>query len=382
MLTVAPELVMWLWGACAAVTVLGSLYALFAAATVGRLRTSARPAADGPTPSVTILKPLYGAEPGLLDNLTSFARQDYRGSVQILCGVRDSADPAVSIVHELMRREPGADLRLLANPALHGPNRKVSNLINMMGSVRGEVIVLADSDIRVGPDYLTRVIEALRAPNVGLVSCLYRGLPVAGLWSRLLAMAIDQHFLPSVLVGLRLGLAKPCFGSTIALRRETLAQVGGFEAVVDRLADDYAMGSAVRGLGLEVAIPPMVVTHVCSEASLAALIAHEFRWARTIRLVDPKGFAGSVVTHPLPFALLCLLLQPGRIGGGLLLASLACRLWLQIKVGRTLGHSAGPLWLGPVRDLLSFAVFVASFWPLAVSWRGDRYRVSRDGTLR
>jgi ceramide glucosyltransferase len=374
--------VTWLWGVCATAAVVGCLYALYAAASVGRLRPSPRPAGDGPAPSVTILKPLYGAEPGLLENLASFVRQDYRGPVEVLCGVQDAADPAAGVVEALKRREPGANLRLVAEPTLHGPNRKVSSLINMMASARGEVIVAADSDIRVEPDYLARVVEALDAPGVGLVSCLYRGLPMPGPWSRLLAMAIDFHFLPSVLVGLRLRLAAPCFGSTIALRRATLDRIGGFAAVVDRLADDYAMGDRVRALGLEVAIPPMVVAHVCSEPSLPALVAHEIRWARTIRLVDPLGFAGSAVTHPLPFALLALLLQPGRIGAGLLVASLACRLRLQIKVAGTLGHSARPLWLGPVRDLLSFAVFLASFWPAAISWRGDRYRVGRNGTLK
>jgi ceramide glucosyltransferase len=378
----APELVMWLWGACAIMAVLGCLYALFAAASLDRLSASARPRSVGPAPSVSILKPLYGAEPGLLENLASFVRQDYRGPVEMLCGVHDSADPAADVVRELVRRQPGADVRLLADPTLHGSNRKISSLINLAGAARGKVILLADSDVRVPPDYLVRVIEALQQPGVGLVTCLYRGLPAAGPWSRLLAMAIDDHFLPSVLVGLRLGLAEPCFGSTIALRRQTLARIGGFEVVADRLADDYAIGAAVRALGLEVAIPPMVVAHVCSEPSFAALMAHEIRWARTIRLVDPKGFAGSIVTHPLPFALLALLLQPGRIGLGLLLASLACRVWLQLGVGRALGHRAGPPWLGPVRDLLSFAVFVASLWPSAVRWRGDRYRVGRDGTLR
>src|SRR5262249_29795598 len=145
------------------------------------------------------------------------------------------------------------------NPALHGPNRKVSNLVNLAKSARGDVIVLADSDTRVGPEYLSGVIETLQGPNVGLVTCLYRGAPVSGLWSRLSAMAIDQHFLPSVLVGLQLGLAKPCFGSTIALRRDTLDCIGGFEAFVGCLADDHAMGVAVRRLGYDVVMPPMVI---------------------------------------------------------------------------------------------------------------------------
>src|SRR5262249_39352990 len=230
------------------------------------------------------------------------------------------------------------------------------------------------SDTRVGPEYLSGVIETLQGPNVGLVTCLYRGAPVSGLWSRLSAMAIDQHFLPSVLVGLQLGLAKPCFGSTIALRRDTLDCIGGFEAFVGCLADDHAMGVAVRRLGYDVVMPPMVIDHVCHEASFAELVTHELRWARTIRLVDPLGFACSVVTYPLPFALLTLLLAPDSISLGVFAASLACRFAVQIQVYRVLGGGLGRLWWGPMRDLMSFAVFVASFWLGTVTWRGHRYR--------
>jgi ceramide glucosyltransferase len=281
----------------------------------------------------------------------------------------------------LIQSEPHAGLKLVANPALHGPNRKISNLVNMQEAARGEVIVLADSDMRVSPDYLSLVVGALHRPGIGLVTCLYRGLPANGVWSSLSAMAIDHHFLPGVLVGLRLGMANPCFGSTIALRRDTLARIGDFKAFAAYLADDYAIGAAVRGLGYQVALPAMVIEHVCSEANLSELFAHELRWAGTIRRVDPVGFAGSAVTHPVPFALLGLLLAPGLMGMGLLAASLACRLALQIQVDRVLGVRPGRFLWGPARDLLSFAVFLASYWTGAVSWRGRRYHVGRDGRL-
>lgn len=370
-----------LWLICTAFSTMGCVYALFAAVCLRRLTTHAPSVARSPYPSVSILKPLYGAEPRLLENLSSFAQQNYGGSFEVLFGVQAPSDPAVNSVNELMERQLGAPLKLVVNSALHGPNRKVSNLINMARVACGDVIVLADSDIRVGREYLSNVIEALDRPGVGLVTCLYRGLSVAGPWSRLSAMAIDYHFMPSVLVGLRLSLAKPCFGSTIALRRHTLDRIGGFEAFADCLADDYAMGAAVRSLGYDLAIPPIVLDHTCFEASFSELLAHELRWARTIRRVDPLGFAGSAVTHPVPLALLVLLLVPDSIGVGLLVASLACRLLVQIQADRVLGSGARRFWWGPLRDILSFAVFLASFWPGGVSWRGHRYVVGRDGTL-
>jgi ceramide glucosyltransferase len=371
----------FLWLICIAFSTMGCVYALFAAVCLRRLTAHGPSVARSPSPSVSILKPLYGAEPRLLENLSSFAQQNYAGSFEVLFGVQDPSDPAVNSVNALLERQPGAPLKLVVNSALHGPNRKVSNLINMARVACGDVIVLADSDIRASREYLSNVIAALDRPGVGLVTCLYRGLPVAGPWSRLSAMAIDYHFMPSVLVGLRLGLAKPCFGSTIALRRNTLVRIGGFEAFADRLADDHDVGAAVRALGYNVAIPPIVLDHTCFEAGFSELLGHELRWARTIRHVDPIGFAGSAVTHPLAFALLGVLLVPDILGMGLLGASLACRLAVQIQADRALGGRAGRMWWGPLRDLLSFAVFVASFWPGRVTWRGRRYRVGCDGRL-
>jgi ceramide glucosyltransferase len=267
---------------------------------------------------------------------------------------------------------------------VHGINPKISNLITMRPHARFEVLVISDSDIRVGPDYIREVTAALLTPGTGLVTCLYRGIPIAGLWSSLAAAAIDQHFLPSVLVALKLGLAHPCFGSTIALRAETLDRIGGFQAFADRLADDHAIGAAVRELGLKVAIPRLLLGHVCSEASLAALLGHELRWARTIRSIDPWGYAGSVVTNPLPLALICATLQGfGAAGIGLIAVTLACRFLvsLQIAVLPNGGERRVSPWLSPLCDLLSFAIFLASFMPLSVIWRGRRYALRADGTL-
>jgi ceramide glucosyltransferase len=371
-----------LWLICTCLALIGSAYWGFAAVQLRRFFARLPSAIPIHGLSLTLLKPLCGAEPGLEANLTSFCNQDYPGPTQIILAIQDPADPAATVAKRLIAAFPHLDIDLTLDARSRGANRKISNTINCISLSRGEVVVLSDSDIRVGPTYLQQITAALQASGVGLVTCLYRGLPIAGLWSRLAAAEIDHRFLPSVLVGLRLGLAKPCFGSTIALRFETLRRIGGFDAFADQLADDYAIGAAVRGLGLKVAIPPLVVDHVCSEESFAELAGRELRWARTIRLVDPWGYVGSVVTHPLPFALAAAALQGfGMISLAVLALVLACGLLVPLQFARTLGGGRVPVWLAPVRDLLSFAVFLASFLPTPVSWRGRHYRVGPDGTL-
>ncbi len=371
-----------LWLICTSVAIIGAAYAIFAAVLLGRFFAKSPTGEPIHGPSVTILKPLCGAEPELEANVASFCNQDYPGPVQIVLGIQDSSDPAVAIARRLISAFPHRAIDLEINAQLHGANRKISNVLNSIPRSSGEIVVLSDSDIRVSPGYLQQITAALQAPGVGLVTCLYRGRPIADVWSRLAAAEIDHRFLPSVLVGLRLGLAKPCFGSTIALRAETLRQIGGFAAFADQLADDYAIGAAVRRLGLEVAIPPLVVNHVCAERSFSELARRELRWARTVRLVDPLGYAGSVITHPLPFALVATALQGfGAASLAVLGLVLACGLLVPLQFARSLGGGRVPIWLTPARDLLSFGIFVASFLPWRVTWRGRRYKVSSDGTL-
>jgi ceramide glucosyltransferase len=370
-----------LWLVCTIIAIIGSIYAVLAGSLVAgfsmRQRSLLTKAED-----VTLLKPLCGAESSLEANLASFCVQNYKGSVEMVCGVQDPVDPAVSVVQNLSGKFPTTPIALSVAPRLSAGNPKISNVLNMFPLAKHDIVVLSDSDMQVGPDYVRDIVATLQQPGVGLVTCLYRGRAVGGFWSRLAVAAVDQHFLPSVLVGLRFGLAQPCFGSTIALRRETLERIGGFEAYADTLADDYAIGDAVRRLGLEVAIPPFTIGHTFADSSLGELLAHELRWARTICLVDPIGYAGSLLTHPLPFALAALPLSGfSAIGWIILAVTLASRLFVPIQVERLPGGSGSSLWLVPVRDLVSFAVFVLSYLPGTVSWRGHRYRVGSNGTV-
>lgn len=330
----------------------------------------------GIAPGVTILKPLHGDEPGLFENLTSFCTQDYSGQTQIVFGVQDPGDTSVPVVKRLQDAWPIRDLDLVVETKVHGLNRKVSSLINMASRVREDVVVVADSDMRVGPGYLSRVVAALSQPGVSAVTCLYYGVPLSGLWSRFGALAINAHFLPSVVVGMALGLARPCFGSTLALRRRVLGEIGGFNPFVDRLADDYAMGEALRAVGT-IAIPPFAIAHMCTQSSLRDFWRHELRWARTIKSIDPVGYAGSIVAHPLPWALLAILLGADSTivipAIAITLVSIMCRLALLRQVERTYALPSQAYWIVPAGDLLSFILFFTSFFGRRVNWRGYRY---------
>jgi ceramide glucosyltransferase len=343
-----------------------------------------RPIPTAPTawPDVSILKPLSGAEAQLSENIETYLNQDYPGKIQVICGVQDAADGAIPVVKSLIERYPGLDLQLVVNGAAHGGNRKVSNLINMEQVARHPLIVLADSDIAVDPNYLRALAVALAQPAAGAVTCLYRGTPNGGFWSRLSVMAVDDHFLPSAILGLALGLARPCLGATIGLSRETLSRIGGFEAVANQLADDYAIGKAVRQAGLRVVLPPLLVAHSFQEKSLSEVVQHELRWARTISTVDPVGYVGSGFTHALPLSLMGAALRGfDALGLATVIGALACRLFLKYRLTREFDLPNPDYALLLARDILSFAVYLTSFSSKRVSWRGQDFAVARDGTL-
>jgi ceramide glucosyltransferase len=295
--------------------------------------------------------------------------------------VQDPDDPAVAVVRKVQAACPAAAIDLKIDARLHGTNRKISNVVNMVTLARHPVIVLADSDIEVGSDYLAAVVGELQRPDVGLVTCLYHSLAGKKIAPQLARLAVDTHFLPNVVTAIRLGLASPCFGSTIALRLETLDRIGGFQAFADCLADDNAIGDAVAAAGEKIAMPSFTVGHACRQQTLREVLSDDLRWARTIRSIDPLGHFGAlVVTHPLPFALIGAMF--GAADGPLMIPiALICRLALCLCVERAFGIPRHPYWLIGLRDLLSFGVHVASFCGNAVAWRGYRYRVLDDGRL-
>lgn len=373
----------WIGIALATLAALGVVYQAFAFVMLGRFfRTGERVAAS--REPVTILKPLYGDEPRLKDNLATFLAQDHGGPVQLLCGVGDPGDPARRVVEVLQREHPQADIALVADVTHHGANGKIGNLVNMMRaaqSVSGhDILVLSDSDMAVAPDYLATLLATLAKPGVGAATCFYRGRGDSGFWSRVSAGVISHVALPDMVVGYATGLARPCMGSTIALTRKTLDAIGGFERFADVLADDHAIGAAVAELGLRVEIPPLLLTHACTETSFAALWRQKLRWAATIRGLQPWGYAGSLVTRPLPLALLTALFMPAT-GVLLSVAALAVRLVVASRVDRLSGRRSVALWQLPLIDSVDFLVFAASFTVRKIDWRGSRLTIEADGRI-
>jgi ceramide glucosyltransferase len=381
----APHLVYLLFnlpGAlCAAGAVFGSLYTLYAG--VLALRFFARPAREPMHyPPVTIVKPLHGTEAALFDNLASFCRQHYAGPIQFLFGVHDCQDPALATVAALRQAFPAADIAVVADARLYGPNRKIANIVNMLPEARHEVLIFADSDVSVGPDYVRHIVGELERPEVGLVTCAYRSRPDPGFWTGVEAQATDYQFLPGVMAGLALGLARPCFGQTIAMRRATLEQIGGLAQFSHHLAEDYAIGEAVRAAGAEVVVPPFVIQHGCVETRFAKMASHALRWSRTIRAVDPGGHFGTVLTYPFALSLLAVLLSGGAAWTWPLVpAALAARLLAMWLTDRAVRAPLGRFLLLPLSELVAFGVFVVSFSSSRVVWRGFCFDVDRQGRL-
>jgi ceramide glucosyltransferase len=330
----------------------------------------------GERPAVSVLKPLHGDEPLLEAALVSLCAQGY-GPLQIVCGLQDPADPARAVVARVQAQFPGVDLCLVVDATGHGVNRKIGNLINMLPSAKHDVLVIADSDVHVLPGYLDAIVATLAAPRCGVATLLYVGRPATRAMAALLGVAwINEVFLPGALLARGLG-RQDCLGATMAVRRETLAAIGGLEALADEIADDQWLGRLVRRTGLDVRLAPAIVATTVPETTLGALWRHELRWGRTIRALEPTGFALSALQHPLAWALLAVLLSAGEQWAvSLFVLAWAIRGFLGRRIDAELGAvhemlaTRVPIWLLPLRDLLSMTVLLASHAGRRVEWRG------------
>ena len=353
----------------------------------GPAEGSARPKSDVPLPHlppISILKPLKGTDPEMYESFRSHCLQDYP-EYEIIFGVSDSDDPAIDSVRELQQEFPKLRIQLVVSSQIQGANVKVSNLAQMMTEARHDHLIVNDSDIRVPPGYLRRVIAPLVDTRVGLVTCLYRGVADATLGSRLEGLGISTDFCPSVLAarllegGIRFGL-----GSTLAFRRRELEKIGGFTSFADYLADDYELGKRIAGLGLLVKLSDVVVETYLPSYGLRGYFAHQLRWARGVRDVRAGGYAGLVFTFGFLWAWVALAASRGALWAW---STVAVTLFLRLAVALVVGHGAledrqvsQGLWLIPLRDLLAVAVWIASLGGHTVTWRGDRFRL-QDGKL-
>jgi len=330
-------------------------------------------------PPTTILKPLCGAEHDLYERLRSFCEQNC-SSLQIIFGVRDQDDPALGAVRRLQREFPHLDLQIAANAAQHGTSGKVSNLVNMMPLARHDYLVIADGDIRVGPGYLEKVVAPLLDERVGIVTCLYRGLPQPGLWSLLGSLFINEWFVPAVRVAALFGSRSFAFGATIAVRRETLARIGGFRSIADQLPDDYRLGELTRRVGLCTVLSEVEVETCVEEAGPGDLVRHELRWLRTVRTVQPLGYALAGITVGVPAAIVASVLAGGSAVTLAMVAVTALARLMINSAPRKSYSLLAQLWLVALNDLLVFALWCWSFTTRDVHWRQVRYRVARDGS--
>jgi ceramide glucosyltransferase len=347
-------------------------------------KKSTIPVVQETTPPVSVLKPLKGTDPGMYESFRSHCVQGYP-EYEILFGINDPNDPAAEIVKRLRAEFPQLSIQLVVCPKNLGPNTKVSNLAQMYPGARYQFIVVNDSDIRVEPDYLRRVIRPLADPKIGMVTCLYRGIPASTLGSKLESLGISTDFSAGVLVarqvegGMHFGL-----GSTLALRRHDLEAIGGFHAFVDYLADDYEIGHHISQLGIQVKLSETIVETFLPAYSVREFLHHQLRWARSVRDSRTSGYLGLGLTFGLAWGLLTLASAHAAVWSWTLLGVVvAMRIAVAAVVGRlVLGDRRvlRLLWLLPLRDLIATLLWVASFTGHTVAWRGVAFRL-KDGKL-
>ncbi|MGA6986222.1 MAG: bacteriohopanetetrol glucosamine biosynthesis glycosyltransferase HpnI [Terriglobales bacterium] len=352
-----------------------------------KLRQAPRP--ENQLPAISILKPLKGVDPGIWDSFCSHCEQQYpQGQVQLVFGVSDPNDPAIELVRKLQAKYPSLPIELVVCDRVLGANIKVSNLVQMLPAARHGLLLVNDSDIRVPPDYLQKVIAPLADASVGLVTCLYRASPTGAsptLGSRLEALGISTDFVPGVLSarflekGLHFGL-----GSTLAFRRRDLVAIGGFEALLDYLADDYELGRRIAATGKKVELSAATVTTFLPAYTLRQFFRHQLRWSRTIRDARRWGYAGLIFTFGLPWALVTLLAARGAAWAWLLFGvTLAARLAVGLVAAEVVLHDRQArrnILLLPLRDLIAPVVWTASFVGNRIHWRGDVFDL-KDGRL-
>jgi ceramide glucosyltransferase len=369
---------------CVSAAISYSLFALFACLSWFRDRRKQRALGLLYTPPVTIFKPVSGADPEAYDNFASFCLQDYP-EYQVIFGVRDEGDPAVPIIRRLIADLPGRDIELVISLNESGYNGKISNLQNMYACARHDVLLIADSDIRVGTDYLRRVIAPLQQQRIGMVTCLYRGSRAKSLAALLENIGISSTFGPDVCSSRALEGIAFALGSTIAMRRDLLERLGGFQALADYLADDFLLGKYAAKAGYEVVLSDYVVEHITTTETIAGMLKHQLRWARTIRISRSWSYCGLIFTYGTATSLLAL-----AAWNFVSFAWWLCAITLFTRFLTVFGVGVFGLkdyallrwfWLVPLRDLIAFAVWVISFAGNEVEWRGVNFRVRPDGKL-
>lgn len=342
-------------------------------------------AASGFRPAMSVLKPLKGLDIDLYDNLLTLCRQNYTAPFQLIFGVADEHDPAAAVVRRLQREYPTLDIELVVDNRVYGANYKVSNLHNMYRHAKHGVIVLADSDIRVGPNYLARVVQPLQDRMAGLVTSIYRAINTGGVPTLMESLFVNTDFAALVMLARKVEKSSYAFGATIAIRREVLDEIGGFLPIANLLADDYEIGYRVSQRGYRLELSSEVVDTVLAVGSWRRLFDHQLRWARTYRVNRPGGYFGSILTHGTFWAVANVVyngfspLSCAASGSLIALRYLVAgrMAWTHLKTDLTVPQF---LLVGP-KDLFLTLVWFAAFLGNEVVWSGRRFQVQKTGEM-
>ena len=340
------------------------------------------------SPAITLLKPLKGCDETTLESLQSWFNQNYTGRTQILFGIADANDPVCKIVRELIAQNPGHDAQLVVCDRLSGANAKVAKLVQLEKLAKHDLILVSDADVRVPPDFLANVVAPLRDPKIGLVNCFYRlanPTTTAMQWE---AVAINADFWSQVLQAASLKPLDFALGAVMLTRRKVLAEIGGFNALADCLADDYQLGHRIAKKGHRIALCPVVVECWDAPMNWSEVWKHQLRWARTIRVCQPLPYFFSILSNatfwPLLWLVVSLISSATLCAPLIAVACLLIRICLAQNLQRRFMQSRdslAPPWLVPVKDLLQAAIWLGAFTGNTVEWRGRRMKLRRDGTL-
>ena len=335
---------------------------------------------DAYLPSVSVLKPVHGLEAQLKQNIESFFRQDYP-DYEILFAADEATDPALEVVREVCARYPHVRSRVLVT-GTPWPNPVVYSFHCLTEAAAHEILVTTDSDVEVGPRYLREIVPPLLDPKIGMVTCVYRGKNVAGFFSGLTAIGMSVEMTAGVLVANLLEGMKFGLGPTTVVRKDSLASIGGYTALRDYIAYDFAIGNLIAKAGYRVVLSGHTIDHVVNQKSFGRMWQNQLRWAQTTRYSRPKGHFGSGLIFAMPYGLLGFLAAAGLghwgIGALLLGVALLNRLteawlvgWIVVRDPQV---RRAP-WLYPLRDLLGFAVWFASYLKLRYVWRDSRFEL-------
>lgn len=353
----------------------GTLYSLLSIFAALRFLAT-RKAPPSVLEPISILKPLAGVDPGLELNLRTCFEQDYP-AFEILFAVRDTDDPCIEIVERLRREYPGVPTSLLITGEPPYPNAKVFSLDRMLAAATNDLVVMSDSDIRIGPGLLRTVAAEFQDPKLGIATCPYRAVAGPSFWSRIEAIGMNTDFLAGILVARVLEGMQFAVGPTIAARRSALASIGGFDRLKDYLAEDFVMGKFAAEAGQGVILSSGVVEHHIGSSDFAHNAAHRLRWTRSTRRSRPWGYAGQLFTMPLPLAIA--LVAASLSYWPWALAAIAVRFIGAYVISHRVLHVKLNWLLLPVEDLAVFCFWVAGFFGKTIVWRGRRYLLHRDG---